>query len=86
MHPKIVLDIRWAIKKERVGGLTSVVQIILTKGCRLVSFQVKIPRIQTADIVWGLLVSSVRKLLEKIGDLRAIAILVKLNLGILDIH
>ena len=35
-----------------------------------------VPRIQKAHIVWGLLVSSVRKLLEKVGDLRDIAILV----------
>ena len=44
-----------------------------------------VPRIQTAHNLWGLLVSSVQKLLEKIGDLRAIAILVKLNLGIFGI-
>ena len=37
-------------------------------------------------IVWGLLVSSVRKLLEKVGDLRDIAILVQSNFGIFDIY
>ena len=34
----------------------------------------------------GLLVSSVRKLLEKVGDLRGIAILVQSNFGIFDIY
>ena len=36
--------------------------------------------------VWGLLVSSVRKLLEKVGDLRGSAILVQSNFGIFDIY
>ena len=45
-----------------------------------------VPRIQKAHIVWGLLVSSVRKLLEKVGDLRDIAILVQSNFGIFDIY
>ena len=35
---------------------------------------------------WGLLVSSVRKRLEKVGDLRDIAILVQSNFGIFDIY
>ena len=37
-------------------------------------------------IVWGLQVSSVRKLLEKVGNLRGIAILVQSNFGIFDIY
>ena len=35
---------------------------------------------------WGLLVSSVRKLMEKVGDLRDIAILVQSNFGIFDVY
>ena len=35
------------------------------------------------SMLWGLLVSSVRKLLEKVGDLRGIAILVQQTLAFL---
>ena len=45
-----------------------------------------IPRIQKAYLEWGLLVSSVRKLMEKVGDLRDIAILVHSNISIFDIY
>ena len=45
-----------------------------------------VPRIQKAHTLWGLLVSSIRKLLEKVGDLRDIAILVQSNFGIFDIY
>ena len=36
--------------------------------------------------VWGLLVSSVRKLMEKFGNLRDIAILVHSIIGIFDVY
>ena len=45
-----------------------------------------VPRIQKAHIIWGLLASSVRNLLEKVGDLRDIAILFQSYFGIFDIY
>ena len=73
-------------------------KFILTKECRLYNVKSKCwfdcskscmfqgSKKPIPCIVWGLLVSSVRKLLEKVGDLRDIAILVQSNFGIFDIY
>ena len=76
------------------GGLTSVVYFILTNGCRLVLCQVQnvdliavslacpkdLKSLYSVYRIWGLIVSSVRNLPEKVGDLRDIAVLVQSNL------
>ena len=85
------------------GGLTSVVYFILTNGCRLVLCQVQnvdliavslacpkdLKSLYSVYRIWGLIVSSVRNLPEKVGDLRDIAVLVHSNLTFLrftDLH
>ena len=88
---------------ERGRGLTSVVYFILTNGCRLVLCQVQnvdliavslacpkdLKSLYSVYRIWGLIVSSVRNLPEKVGDLRDIAVLVHSNLTFLrftDLH
>ena len=99
MYPKIFFY-EWVLKKKMGGGLTSVVQNYFDKGVQtrimsspnadMIAVSLACPKDPKSPYsvytVWGLLVSSVRKLLEKVGDLRDIAILVQSIFGIFGIY
>ena len=104
MHPKkkIKEKITWVFKKQGVEVWLPWSNIILTKGCRLIVCQVQnadliaislaCPKDPTSPYKMHMgppTESSVRNLLEKVGNLRDIAVLVQLNLAFLtfiDLH
>ena len=103
MNPKIFKGkIKWVFKMQGVEVWLPWSNIILTKGCRLIVCQVQnadliavslaCPKDPTSPYRMHMgppTESSVRNLLEKVGNLRDIAVLVQLNLAFLtfiDLH
>ena len=102
MNPKFKGKIKWVFKKQGVEVWLPWSKIFLTKGCRLIVCQVQnadliavslaCPKDPTSPYRMHMgppTESSVRNLLEKVGNLRDIAVLVQLNLAFLtfiDLH